>query len=156
MIALRDARPEDKFEQLLCTSLAELLAGDAPSLGTIPETQQNTVPEVVQGYSLLRAAVAFAAGEPREGYKAVLEAIRKQARETATIVNIGRFLPSLCAYSTQGGAVPPDLVEAVRKMASVAEDAAQAAKAARCAAAIGEIEVACKMWEQTVAKDQKS
>ena len=153
VVAMRNAQPEDNFERHLCASLADLLEGHAPSLEVLPKAEQNAVPEVIQGCHLLSAARAFAAGEPDEGYKAVLVAMRKEARDTTTIVNIGRFLPSLCSQLTEREAVPPYLVEAVRKMSKASGGIAQAASVARCAAAIGELEIAYRLWEQVLAKD---
>jgi tetratricopeptide (TPR) repeat protein len=150
--ALRNAQPEDLFEKHLCACLADLFQGHA--VEGLPQPPPDAVPEVIQACHLLQAAVAFVAGMQDQGYKAVLDAMKCQVQDTTNIVNFIRFLPALCMHSTSGVSVPQPLIEAIRKISGV--DGERATSVARCAAAIGEVECACRLWEQVLAKQPNS
>lgn len=151
--AVREAQPEDHFEQRLCICFVDFLRGRTPTLEALPQPPPDAAPKVVQACNLLGAAAAFAAGTLDHGYEAVLAAMHGQSVNLMDIVDINRFLPALCVRSTRGGAVPLPLVEAVRNMSRISGDGKRAATVARCAAAIGEIEHACRLWERILATD---
>lgn len=150
--ALRNAQPEDLFEQHLCACLADLLQGH--TVEKLPQPPLGAASEVIQACYLLRAAIAFVAGAQDQGYKEVLDTMKCQVQDTTNIVNFIRFLPALCMHPTRGVSVPPPLIEAIHKMSGV--DGERAESVARCAAAIGEVEYACRLWEQVLAKQPNS
>jgi hypothetical protein len=133
-------------------AIADLFQGHA--VEGLPQPPPDAVPEVIQACHLLQAAVAFVAGMQDQGYKAVLDAMKCQVQDTTNIVNFIRFLPALCMHSTSGVSVPQPLIEAIRKISGV--DGERATSVARCAAAIGEVECACRLWEQVLAKQPNS
>lgn len=152
---MQDALPEDPFEQRLCTCIPDLLQGQPLTLEDIPQVPQDAALEIIQACHLLRAVVAFVTDMPDQGYDAVMEAMRRHAESTAIVFNMGKFLPSLCACSTRGRAVPPTLIEAVRRLAKSSQDKKQTLSVARCLAAIGDIEYACQLWERVLAIDNE-
>jgi hypothetical protein len=149
-IALRNANPEDAFEQNLCTCLASLLRGD--DVEWLPQPPPSTISEVVQACHLLRAAVAFAAGDRDQGYESILEAMKCRDQDLKNIFNFFKFLPALCLHLARETPIPQSLIETVRSI-SVVDNGASVA---RCAAAIGDVEYACRLWDQIVAKEPNS
>lgn len=142
--ALQEAAPEDDFERQLCACLADLLQGRATSVG-IAQTSS-------QGANLLRAAAHFAAGAADRGFDMIVTAMHKAADDTSEVVKLGKFIPSLCAQSA-GANAPPALVEMIRKMADSTGDGKDTLTVARCAAAIGENDAACRLWEKALKRE---
>jgi len=149
---LRNAQLEDDFENALCNCLADLIQGNTWSLEDLPQPALDVMPGVIQAYRLLRAAVAFTSDEYDQGYKAIVETMKNQSNDMASVFNFTPFLPAICANSTGDGSVPPILVEAIHKLSQTIADEKQGASVARSAASIGEEECACRLWEQALAK----
>ena len=147
---LRQARPTDDLSQRLLSVLADLLAAQRPAPTELPAVMPGARSELTLALTLLGAAVACAAGQAEQSYEALLSALHQDAAETARVVEIERFLPALCAQSTRTGAVPPPLLEVVRQMAPVNGDSGQALIVARCAVAIGEVDLALQAWQRAI------
>lgn len=152
IIAIQQAKPENDFERQVCAVLNSLLMGEVPP--EIPaEPAADATEELVQAHRLLQAVAAFADNRKETGYEALLAAMNISAEAAANFVNIEKFLPALCAFSTKMGATPSPLLEGVRKIIKADMDGRQALTVARCAAAIGETEEACRLWEKLLKKN---
>jgi len=149
--ALRNAQPEGEFDKRLIGCLTDLLNNCTVSLEGLPQPASGSSLHVVQACHLLRAAAAFAAGLQTAGFAAVFDALKSQKQDIALIFNFAKFLPSLCVLSKKTGVVPAPLTEAIHLVSSV--KAEQAESVAKCAAALGEMEYACSLWEQALKDD---
>jgi hypothetical protein len=150
---LAAARPETPIECQWCESLLDLLEGRAPAAEKLPKARPDDPAPLARASDLLRAAAGFAAGS-EQGYAALLAVLRQGSDDWKSMLDSSSSLPALCAQAAKGRSVPLDLVEAVRQFKSNRGNAPQTLTIARCAAAIGEADVACRLWEETLAGDQ--
>ncbi|NUO80100.1 hypothetical protein HUU05_08490, partial [candidate division KSB1 bacterium] len=152
---IEQAKPETDFELQLCAALKSLLAGKtSPEITAAPAA--GAADEFVQAHRLLQAVAAFANDKKEAGYEALVAAMKISAEAVANIINVEKFLPALCAFSTKTGAVPAPLIEGVRKIMNAEMRGRQAYTVARCAAAIGETEEACRLWEKFLEKNKST
>lgn len=151
--ALLNARPVDDFEEGLCNALADLLEGRTSSLEMLPAVPEDAEAEIPRGYHILATALMVAEGKLEQSHKAILALMREENNDVITILNIARLLPLLCAQARRGEVVPPELAQAVIKMSKVPGDIVRTVTVARCAAAIGHLEISCQLWEQALAKE---
>lgn len=151
--ALQQAKMEDNFTRQICASLICLLEGDAPSADIFTEESVDVAEESVPAHRLLQAMIKFASNKQDEGYDKLLLVINSQPEMLNNIINAYKFLPSLCAYSTKRGLVPTQLAEWVRSMAGGLKDDTKTFTVARCAAAIGEKDTACRLYERLLETD---
>jgi hypothetical protein len=150
---LRNTGPENDFEKSLCTCLADLLEERIVPEENLPRPGIGAAPGIIQGCNLLRAAAAFPAGAPEKGYDAILSTMGLEPQDITGIVDFNKFLPALCAYSSRRSTPPPSLIEAIRSLSMTDTVDENNITTARCAAAIGENEYACRIWENILKKD---
>jgi tetratricopeptide (TPR) repeat protein len=144
--ALRNARPDNVFEQRLCTSIADLLEGNTPS--ELPQPTVGATPEIVQACHLLNAASAFCSGNFENGYKEILDAMKYPSNNMTKVIEISRILPALCVQSAKDPVPPRLLIETIRETASKEADGRSDETIARCAAAMDENDIACDLWNR--------
>ncbi|MCD6486973.1 MAG: hypothetical protein J7K35_06585 [Syntrophobacterales bacterium] len=154
--ALRQAKMEDNFTRQLCASLICLLGGDAPSADILTEEGVDIAEESVPAHRLLQAMMKFASNKQDEGYDKLLSVMNSQPDILNNIINVYKFLPLLCAYSTKRGFVPTQLAEWVHSMAGGLKDDTKALIVSRCAAAIGEKETTCRLYERLLETNKDS
>ena len=153
---LRNTRSQQASTRSLFPYLADMLDQSGLVTHAAPEPEPGSSAAVQRAYEALHVAEAFVTNKPERGYEMLNGLLRQHGRELTALVKIGRLLPHLCVYATQaGGAVPPVITDAVRSFTSASMDGAQRALLARCAAAIGELEVAGSLWEQALAQDPR-
>jgi tetratricopeptide (TPR) repeat protein len=148
--ALQQASPEDELERELCSHLSDLLGGNSPTVDKLPRAFQDDSRGAAPSVALLKAAVAFASQASEQGYEALLASLGGRAEEAASVINVARLAPTLCAQSSRS-AVPPALVEIIKRMVDRPGDEEEMLRLARCAAAIGEPAAACRLWERALA-----
>ena len=154
---LRKTRSQQTSTRALFPYLADMLDQSGQITHAAPEPEPDSSLEVQRAYEALHVAEAFAAHQPERGYKLLNGLLRQHGSELSALVKIGRLLPHLCVYATRaGGAVPQAITDAVRSFTSAPLDGEQRALLARCAAAIGELEVAGSLWEQALRQDSPS
>lgn len=151
---LAGAHPEDEVQKKLCESLSALLAGHAAASDSLPCPSREAPMPLLQACDLLRAASAFVWGKG-QGYEALLAVMRRNPGDLASFTDPARLLPALCANSPQGKPAPPVLVEAVRSMQPKPGKPAEMVTMARCAAAVGDADLACRWFEMALAKDAR-
>lgn len=152
--AFSNVQPDNDAERQLCACLQGLLQGETVSTELLPETGSGTIPQHDLANSLLQAAILFSDDHPEKGYDSLLKAMNDRAEVVATIIDVEKFLPALCAYSGNRGAIPLQLVNSVRKLVDSVKDEKHALTVARCAAAINEFDDANRLWEKVLAKDK--
>jgi tetratricopeptide (TPR) repeat protein len=150
--ALARANPEPEVHKKLCASLSSLLAGKAPPLDSILRPSTGTPLPLLQACDLLQAASAFVSGEGR-GYDSLLAVMQRAPRDLSLFTDPARLLPALCARIPQGKPAPPVLIEAVKKMQPRPGKPSELVSMARCAAALGQAELACRWFEMAIAKN---
>lgn len=148
--ALREVDPESGDEEQLCACLGSLLAGEPLSEESLPPPPEGASPKEAQAYHVLRALGSFVAGNPDRGYEELLSAMRDMSDGFRSVIGIEEFLPCLCAHSLKSGSVPVKLIDMIYNISKNAGCAREAVTVARCAAAIGENEHACSLWEDAL------
>jgi hypothetical protein len=149
--ALRDARPQDEHLQYLYSCLADLLEHYALPPEMLPEASQNASIKLRQAYDVLYVAFACGLGRWNQYYEKLDTLLEME--EIASLLDIGKIFLSLCAYLKKSGTMPPLVVETLHKLAQAPLDSKQAASLARCAVAIDQFELACHLWEQSLASE---
>jgi thioredoxin-like negative regulator of GroEL len=152
--ALRNAMPESAFEQRICASIADLLKGNAAL--EPPQPPAEAGPEIAQACHLLQAASAFCAGDPAKGYKSILDAMKLPAGNLAKVIEISRVLPALCMQSARDPAPPRLLIDTIREIAARDANGSPDGVIARCAAAMGEADTACRLWDRELSRHPDS
>lgn len=148
--ALRNARSQRN----LLPYLADLLDQPGQLTHAAPEPEQGSSPAMRRAYEVLQVAETFSSGQPEQGYETLNKLLLQHGPELTSLVKIGRVLPHLCAYSMQaGGAVPPVIADALRALTAEHVDDEQHVLLARCATAIGELELAESLWEQALKRE---
>ena len=147
-LVLQNVTPEDEFEKRLCSCLSAVLGGQAVLVKDFPRPAFDASPNVVQACHLLCAAAAFASGLSDQGYSEVYEAMKVQTGDMRAIFDFYRFLPAICMQSMKGLSAPPQLMHAIHAQSNVQD--IQVVSLARCAAAIGDVEYACQLWDNAV------
>lgn len=150
---LRNVQTHDRQLQHIFTFLATLLDKQAPEARTIPKAVATTPTALKLGYDLLQVAATFASHTPDKGYEVLNMLLRQYPNEIASYINIEHILPSFCAYLMKGGAAPPVIVDVIRNLSQGKLSSTQAVMLARCTTAIGELDAACRIWEQALAHD---
>ena len=142
---LQDAKPENEYEQILCSLLGRLLQGQPISTETLPQPIRQ---EQDRACRLLGASVAFSSGELEQGYDIILSNLSEREDDMAKVVDMHRLLPLLCQYITRRkNRDISALAGVIRRLADTSLDNHQTLTVARCAAVIGENEVASRLWE---------
>ena len=149
--ALADVHLEDELEQKLCECLAALLAGRSASPERLPRPAREAPVPLLQACDLLQAAAAFVSGNG-QGYEALLAVMRRDVGDLSSVTDPGRLLPALCANSTRRS-VPAALVESVRRLKPRKGQPGEMVTMARCAAAVGEVDLACQWFEGALSGD---
>lgn len=149
---LESVRSSSEMEQALCESFIDMIRGQAASRGKLPRVPADASTSMRQACDVLEAVTAFVTGDGN-GYQKLLGAMNRGAGQLSAITDPMRLLPALCAQSAREKTVPAVLVEAVRRLEPRAADAAQTTRMARCAAAVGEADLACRWFDLALTKD---
>lgn len=146
--ALRSAPAPHDLASAACASLADLLEGKPPSEALPSPADQPAA--LRAGVRLLAAAAAFSGGEPDAGYSALMTALQVSNEATERVVKLTRCLVPLVAQTRRGGVMPAQLVHALRQVAASSDRDKDSITLARCAAAVGEADLATNLWESAV------
>lgn len=148
---LRKTRSPQASTRALFPYLADMLDRSGQITHAAPEPEPGSSAAVQRAYEALHIAEAFATQQPERGFELLNTLLRQHGSELGALVRIGRLLPHLCVYATRsGGAVPQALADMVRSFTNAPMDGEQRALLARCASAIGEMELAESLWEQAL------
>src|SRR5262249_51611423 len=142
----------EEVQKKLCESLCALLAGHAAGDDSLPRPSAEAPAPLLQACDLLRAASAFVSGKG-QGYDALLAVMRRDPGDLASFTDPARLVPALCASSPPGKPAPTALVEAVQRMQPKPDKPAEMFTMARCAAAVGETDLACRWFEMALPKE---
>ncbi len=137
---------EDALAGDLCRLMADLLTGTPPSQDALPSCSSYQKPAGQAACHLLRAAMAFMDGKAEDGCQEVFRSIQLQGTAVNEVFPLGRFIPRLAACAARRH-VPATPIRDVL-LDALATDRAPAAAAARCAAALGAADLACRLWDQ--------
>jgi hypothetical protein len=148
--ALRNAKPEGVFEQRICASIAGLLKGDPEA--EPPQYPEGSGIEIVRACYLLRAAASFCKGDSADGYKLILEAMKLPAGDLDKLIDVSRVLPALCARSARDPLTLRMLTDTIRDISSREANGSRGDIMALCAAAIGESDAACRLWDRELSE----
>jgi tetratricopeptide (TPR) repeat protein len=151
---LSRAQSEDSRQQRVFSSFLNLLDGRQLTLKEAPHPAPGASSKLQLAYELLRIAIAFAAKRLEVGYEGLTQVLRQSPQDAQTYVKMERLFPLLCAYLVKGGAVPDVITDTLRRLVSGQVDVEQASMLANCAAAIGEYETACSLWQKAIALEQ--
>jgi tetratricopeptide (TPR) repeat protein len=131
--------------------LVALLLGKDHELIDLPSLPEYCSRESHIFRYLLKAASFFATGNQERGYDSLISAMQVQDSDISMVIKTERFLPSLCNQFSKKKNVPIPIKNAICKLALTTDDNNDCRIIAQCAAALGEVESACHLWEETVA-----
>lgn len=138
------------IESKLCKCLAQLSSGNAPSSDQLPEISFDDHPKLALGCSLVMAAKEFADGNSEKAYRQLAELLGSNGANLGGVISVERLLVGLCAQMVDKSGTPSSVIGLLQKLCASQELDADPSVLARCAAAIGEAEMACGMWNRAI------
>ena len=151
---LHHAKPENDLERSICQAIEYILGGrDNPGL-PLENVQETLQKEYFQAVYLLQAAIKFSQGENEKGLNTLMALMNEEPTVDLTILNPTKFLPFLCNLSLRKKQIPEALRIWVNALGETSLNRSQAIIISRCAAAIDEADVACKLWEHAIGQNQ--
>jgi hypothetical protein len=146
---LQAAHPTNETEKQLCAAWYSLLQNHPVAVET---WQTLTLPEQAASaahvWTWQKAAFAFSNLNSDQGYSAMLAAITSHPADLPWPLPIERFLVALCARSDRRSGVPEPLLAALKQAAANAKSPEKYVQLARCAAAVGEFDLALQLWNK--------
>jgi len=136
------------WESNFIEGFLDLLAGRAPS-SDVPEPPRDTKPQLIEASRWLAAAKAFGDDTPEEGYRIIGELLRERGESPMVILPLWQCLPAFDLPERQGDAPAAELIEALRGVTHKVRVPVEQANLARWAAAVGECDLACRLWDET-------
>jgi len=158
-LAARTLDPGDTsgfLESQVGKCLAELVSGRVPSIDHLPQFSSENHPKIVLGCRLLLAATEFADGSNERAYRHVAESLASNGSNLGGVMNVDRLVVGLCAQMADGSGCLPSVLAILKKLAVSPDHGAHPSVLARCAAAVGESDLACSIWSQVTARDSSA
>ncbi|RMG22393.1 MAG: hypothetical protein D6732_25890 [Methanobacteriota archaeon] len=151
---LHHAKPEDDLERSICLAIEYILGGRNDSRLSLENVHEALRKEYLQAAYLLQATVEFSQGENEKGLNTLMTLINEEPTIDLSILSPTKFLPLLCNLSLRKKQIPEALKEWINAVGETSLDTDQSMIIARCAAAIDEADVACKLWERVIGQNQ--
>lgn len=141
---LEEFQARDDWSREFVECFIGLLKGRSPSVDNIPTPASDRSASLIAAVHWISAIASLGDGQTQRCFETILQALACRAAETP-ILRLDRILPALCSQVAVSGAPPAPIIELVKQSAVAAKTAEDAVVAARCAMAIGESELACKL-----------